>query len=85
MLAAVHGLPCTHCMHHDQNRIHNACEGRVISVERDHGLINISLLTAHLHDEAGAHLQSKRLVIEARWVSKPLAFAGKLRPRRLNN
>jgi hypothetical protein len=30
-------------------------------------------------------LQSKRLVIEARWVSKPLASAGELRPRRLNN
>jgi hypothetical protein len=27
----------------------------------------------------------KRLVIEARWGSKPLAFAGKLPPRRLNN
>jgi hypothetical protein len=25
----------------------------------------------------------KRLVIEARWGSKPLAFAGKLQPRRL--
>eukprot|EP01047_Picozoa_sp_COSAG01_P048593 COSAG01_NODE_4746_length_4769_cov_29.055460_2_plen_177_part_00 len=32
-----------------------------------------------------ATLQSKRLLIESRWVSKPLAFAGKLRPRRLNN
>jgi hypothetical protein len=30
-------------------------------------------------------LKSKRKVIEARWVSKPLAFAGTLRPRRLNN
>jgi hypothetical protein len=30
-------------------------------------------------------LQTKRLLIESRWVSKPLAFAGKLRPRRLNN
>jgi hypothetical protein len=30
-------------------------------------------------------LQSKRLLIGSRWVSKPLAFAGKLRPRRLNN
>jgi hypothetical protein len=31
-------------------------------------------------------LRSPRLVIEPRWwVSKPLAFAGKLRPRRLNN
>jgi hypothetical protein len=29
-------------------------------------------------------LQSKRLLIESRWVSKPLVFAGKLRPRRLN-
>jgi hypothetical protein len=29
-------------------------------------------------------LQSKRLLIESRWVSKPLAFAGKLRLRRLN-
>jgi hypothetical protein len=30
-------------------------------------------------------LQPKRLLIDSRWVSKPLAFAGKLRPRRLNN
>jgi hypothetical protein len=30
-------------------------------------------------------LQSNRIVIESRWVSKPLAFAGLLRPRRLNN
>jgi hypothetical protein len=30
-------------------------------------------------------LQSKRLLIETRWVSTPLAFAGKLRPRRFNN
>jgi hypothetical protein len=29
--------------------------------------------------------QSKRLVIEARWVSTPLAFADKLRPRRPNS
>jgi hypothetical protein len=29
--------------------------------------------------------KSKRLVIESRWVSKPLALAGQLRPRRLNN
>jgi hypothetical protein len=29
--------------------------------------------------------QSTRLLIESRWVSKPLAPAGKLRPRRLNN
>jgi hypothetical protein len=27
----------------------------------------------------------KRLGIESRWVSKPLAFAGKQRPRRLSN
>jgi hypothetical protein len=27
---------------------------------------------------------STRPLIESRWVSKPLAFAGKLRPRRLN-
>jgi hypothetical protein len=33
------------------------------------------------HDQ----LQSKRLLIESQWVSKPLAFAVKLRPRRLNN
>jgi hypothetical protein len=32
-----------------------------------------------------AALQSKRLLIESRWVSKSLAFAGELRPRRLNN
>jgi hypothetical protein len=30
-------------------------------------------------------LQPKRLLIESRWVSKPLASAGKLRPRRFNN
>jgi hypothetical protein len=30
------------------------------------------------------HLQSKRLLIESWWVSTPLDFAGKLRPRRLN-
>jgi hypothetical protein len=31
-------------------------------------------------------LQSKRLLIESRWVSKPLAFAGTLRPpQRLNS
>jgi hypothetical protein len=29
--------------------------------------------------------KSKRLFIESQWVSKPLAFAGKLRPRRLNH
>eukprot|EP01047_Picozoa_sp_COSAG01_P066880 COSAG01_NODE_9324_length_2483_cov_6.252936_2_plen_158_part_00 len=27
--------------HHDQNRIHNSCECRVISDDRDHGLINL--------------------------------------------
>jgi hypothetical protein len=38
------------------------------------------------HDVVIADLvTSKRLVIESRWVSKPLAFAGELRPRRLNN
>jgi hypothetical protein len=30
-------------------------------------------------------LQSKRLLIESRWVTKPLALAGKMRPRRPNN
>jgi hypothetical protein len=30
-------------------------------------------------------LQPERLLIESRWVSKPLAFADKLRPRRLNS
>jgi hypothetical protein len=29
-------------------------------------------------------LQSKQLLIESQWVSKPLAFAGKLRARRPN-
>eukprot|EP01049_Picozoa_sp_SAG25_P009140 SAG25_NODE_880_length_4970_cov_4.557380_5_plen_128_part_00 len=29
--------------------------------------------------------QSKRLLIESWWMSKPLAIADKLRPRRLNN
>eukprot|EP01047_Picozoa_sp_COSAG01_P048538 COSAG01_NODE_4738_length_4782_cov_14.714072_4_plen_189_part_00 len=33
----------------------------------------------------GRQLRPKRLLIEARWVSKTLAFAGELRPRRLNN
>jgi hypothetical protein len=28
-------------IHRDKNRIHNACEYRVISVDRDRGLINI--------------------------------------------
>ena len=31
------------------------------------------------------HLQPKRLVIESRWVSTPLALAGELRARRLNS
>eukprot|EP01047_Picozoa_sp_COSAG01_P027691 COSAG01_NODE_1835_length_9084_cov_87.179481_7_plen_173_part_00 len=30
-------------------------------------------------------LRSERPLIESRWGSKPLAFAGKMRPRRLNN
>jgi hypothetical protein len=30
-------------------------------------------------------MKGKRLVIESRWVSTPLASAGELRPRRLNN
>eukprot|EP01047_Picozoa_sp_COSAG01_P000827 COSAG01_NODE_16_length_40091_cov_15.728646_40_plen_119_part_00 len=30
-------------------------------------------------------LQPKRLLTESRWASQPLAFAGKRRPRRLNN
>jgi hypothetical protein len=34
---------------------------------------------------AGCELQPKRLLIESRWVSTPLALAGKLRTRRLNN
>jgi hypothetical protein len=29
--------------------------------------------------------RSKRLLIDPRWVSTPLAFAGKLPPRRLNS
>jgi hypothetical protein len=33
---------------------------------------------------ASPKLPSKRLLIESRWVSKPLALAGELRPRRLN-
>jgi hypothetical protein len=41
----------------------------------------------HLLDVGDARqlLQSKRPLTEARWGSKPLAFAGKPRPRRLNN
>jgi hypothetical protein len=33
----------------------------------------------------GADLRPHRLFVESQWVSKPLAFAGKRRPRRLNN
>eukprot|EP01047_Picozoa_sp_COSAG01_P053063 COSAG01_NODE_5647_length_4118_cov_6.676288_2_plen_83_part_00 len=36
------------------------------------------------HVQRGVPLQSKRLLIEARWVSKPLTLAGKRQPRRLN-
>jgi hypothetical protein len=42
IMAATARLACTHCTHRAQNRRHNACEGRVISVGREHGLINIS-------------------------------------------
>jgi hypothetical protein len=38
----------------------------------------------HLAADGLRHGES-RLVIEARWVSKPLVFAAELRPRRLNN
>jgi len=43
---------------------------------------------APVHARAGRAamvLQSKRVVIESRWVSKALAFAGTLRGRRLKN
>jgi hypothetical protein len=37
------------------------------------------------HRRGGECCQSKRPPIESRWVSRPLAFAGQLQPRRLNN
>eukprot|EP01047_Picozoa_sp_COSAG01_P032474 COSAG01_NODE_2348_length_7857_cov_4.460299_13_plen_211_part_00 len=40
--------------------------------------------SAHQLEHRPRELQSKRLLIELRWVSRPLALAGKLRPRRLN-
>jgi hypothetical protein len=55
----------------------------VVIVER-----GLGQLTAERASRCGHHLsglQSKRLVIESRLVSRPVAFAGKLRPRRLNN
>jgi hypothetical protein len=39
--------------------------------------------TAPAAAAAAAATYPKRLLIEARWGSKPLAFAGKLQPRRL--
>ena len=38
-----------------------------------------------MHAHVVVNLQSKRLLIESQWVPEPLAFAGKLRPRRLNH
>eukprot|EP01047_Picozoa_sp_COSAG01_P008824 COSAG01_NODE_355_length_18359_cov_3.808773_6_plen_90_part_00 len=55
----------------------------VVIVER-----GLGQLTAERASRCGHHLsglQSKRLVIGSRWVSTPVAFAGTLRPRRLNN
>jgi hypothetical protein len=36
------------------------------------------------HGDGLDHLRSKKLVIESRWVSAPLAVADQLQPRRLN-
>eukprot|EP01043_Picozoa_sp_COSAG02_P106275 COSAG02_NODE_42274_length_386_cov_0.547038_2_plen_106_part_01 len=36
------------------------------------------------HGDGLDHLRSKKLVIESRWVSTPVAFTGQLQPRRLN-
>jgi|EP01049_Picozoa_sp_SAG25_P009204 hypothetical protein len=56
----------------------------------DFGVLGVSAprhVDAVAFRSARAHgvLRSKRLLIESRWVSTPLAFAGKRRPRRLNN
>jgi hypothetical protein len=53
IMAATARLACTHCTHRAQNRRHNACEGRGISVGRERGRINISSSTAHLLRRAG--------------------------------
>jgi hypothetical protein len=52
-MAATARLACTHCTHRAQNRRHNACEGRGISVGRERGRINISSSTAHLLRRGG--------------------------------
>jgi hypothetical protein len=92
-------------IHHATDRIHNACEDRVISVDRDRGFINIyrtlvgttdvagssragggvTFTALNLSDHMRAFLRQARLVIQARWESNPLVFAGKLQPRRPNN
>jgi|EP01047_Picozoa_sp_COSAG01_P010644 hypothetical protein len=55
----------------------------------------VLLVHVHQHPRAADSVQQqalqdapslrKQLLIESRWVPKPLAFAGQLRPRRLNN
>jgi hypothetical protein len=47
-------------------------------------MTNVAQRAPQLVEVGVHHLQSKRLVIKSRWVSKPLAFAGELRPWRLN-
>ena len=52
---------------------------------RDVVRIAAHAVAQHLAVEAAhAALRSERLLIESRWVRQPLAFAGQLRPRRLN-
>jgi hypothetical protein len=67
----------------------NAVSGRFLGrthLQRVALLQQLQLRRGHpLFLHGGVELQSKRLLIESRWVSKPLAFAGKLRPRRPNS
>jgi hypothetical protein len=43
------------------------------------------LARQHQHVLQGRGARSQQPVTESRWVSRPLAFAGKLRPRRPNS
>jgi hypothetical protein len=52
-----------------------ACVGRTL----------LPLICPRIAGRAFAPLQSKRLLIESRWMSTSLEFAGKCRSRRLNN
>jgi hypothetical protein len=52
---------------------------------RLHGPVQVRMSYDDDDDDDDPALQSKRLLIESRWVSKTLAFAGELRPQRLNN